>query len=97
MLTYLYEKYPTRDTLKELTKDTMLSLVPLIFEGKTTIDKLKELCVQTQSQFCDEHIEGVYVRAYENNVLKYRGKIVRPNFICGDAHWTKGKYTVNIA
>ena len=84
-----------RNTLVELTKDTGLYIVPLIFEGKTTLDKLKEICVQTQSQFCDDQIEGIYVRAYENNILKYRGKIVRPNFICGDVHWTKGKYTIN--
>jgi atypical dual specificity phosphatase len=83
-----------RETIYKLIENLSFFTVPLIFQGTTTLEKLKEL-VHTQSQFYDGPIEGVYVRAYENNILKYRGKIVRSNFICGDGHWTKGKYITN--
>ena len=83
-----------RDDVEKMIKDTNLKMVPVIFRGKTTLDELKKM-VNTQSQFYDGPIEGVYVRAYENNHLKYRGKIVRANFLSGDEHWSKGKQVVN--
>ena len=50
------------------------------------------------------------MRAYNNDIVKYRGKIVRHDFLCGHTstkvskdgtetiaidHWTKGEYVVN--
>ncbi len=84
----------SRDYIEEMLKDTNITLVPLIFKGKITMDKLKTL-VHNKSQFYDGFVEGVYIRSFEGNKLKHRGKIVRSDFICGDEHWTKGKQILN--
>lgn len=87
----------SRDYLESILLGTQIKLVPLIYKGKATLDKLKSL-VQTKSAFYDGIIEGVYVRSFDTktNKLKYRAKIVRADFISGDEHWTKGKQTTNI-
>ena len=86
----------SRDYLERILSDTEIKLVPLIYRGKTTLDKLKSL-VQTKSAFYDGVIEGVYVRSYDttNTILTHRAKIVRTDFISGNEHWTKGKQTLN--
>lgn len=87
----------SRDWVEKKIEETGINLVPLIFKGKTTIDKLKTLA-QSKSQFYDGVVEGVYVRSCDKktNKLKLRAKIVRADFISGDEHWTKGKQTLNI-
>ncbi len=86
----------SRDYIEKLISNTSITLVPLIYRGKATLDKLKSL-VQTESKFYPGTIEGIYIRCFEpnSNKLKLRGKIVRSDFICGDEHWTKGKQTLN--
>jgi atypical dual specificity phosphatase len=86
----------SRDYVEKLLSNTSITLVPLIYRGKATLDKLKSL-VQTESKFYPGVVEGVYIRCFEPNTnkLKLRGKIVRSDFICGDEHWTKGKITLN--
>lgn len=85
-----------RDDVEKMLQElnVNIKMVPVLFRGKTTLDELKKM-VNVQSQFYDGPIEGVYVRAYENNHLKYRGKIVRANFLSGDEFWSKGKQVVN--
>ena len=86
----------SRNYLERILSDTEIKLVPLIYKGNVTLDKLKSL-VQTKSAFYDGLIEGVYVRSYDskNTKLRYRAKIVRTDFISGNEHWTKGKQTLN--
>lgn len=84
----------SRNYVEELIKNTNIKLVPLIYKGKTTQDKLKAL-VQSNSQFYEGPIEGVYIRSFDANKLKFRAKIVRSDFISGDEHWTKGKIIIN--
>lgn len=84
----------SRDYVEELIKNTNIKLVPLIYKGKITQDKLKAL-VQSNSQFYEGPIEGVYIRSFDANKLKFRAKIVRSDFISGDEHWTKGKIIIN--
>lgn len=84
----------SRDYIEQLLESKDISLVPLMFKGKTNLDNLKKL-VHTKSQFYEGMVEGVYVRSFESNKVKYRGKIVRSDFICGDEHWTKGKQILN--
>ena len=94
----IYDKttnsFLARHIVTEMLKDTTLKQVPIIFEGEITIDKLKTM-VQSQSKFYDGPVEGIYVRAICDDFVKYRGKIVRHNFISGNDHWTKGKYVIN--
>lgn len=89
----------SRPECENMLKHTTLHMTPIIYSGKANIDKLKGL-VNSESSYYDGPVEGVYVRAFENDIVKYRGKIVRSNFICGDVdgnvnHWTKGIHTIN--
>jgi atypical dual specificity phosphatase len=88
------QTFYSRDYLEKLLLDTEIKLVPLIYRGKATLDKLKAL-VQTKSVFYDGIIEGIYIRSFDENKLRYRAKIVRADFIAGDEHWTKGKQVLN--
>lgn len=95
----VHDIFLKRSESELLLKDSTIAMVPIIYTGKATLDKLKSL-VQTKSQYYYGPIEGIYVRAFENDIVKYRGKIVRSNFICGDVdgnvnHWTKGIHTIN--
>lgn len=91
----LTKQFLSRDVVNSIIKNTTLQQVPIIAKGKFTIDDLKKLAVG-KSIFYDGPIEGIYVRAVKDGITKYRGKIVRSNFIAGDEHWTKNKYTMNI-
>lgn len=79
----------SRDYVEKLLDKTNINLVPLIFKGKTTLDKLKILAQETQSIYYDGIVEGIYVRSFDPinpDKLKYRAKIVRADFISGDEH-----------
>jgi len=90
----------SRSYVEKIIKGTGITLVPLIFKGKITLDKLKILAQQTKSQYYDGIVEGVYIRSFgpgpNSTKLQFRCKIVRSDFISGDEHWTKGKQTLNI-
>jgi len=94
------EKFMTRSTLEELLQGTSINIIRIMHSGTATIDNLKAM-VNNASDYYDGPVEGVYVRAYENDAVKYRGKIVRSDFLCGDVsgnvnHWTKQQFTKNI-
>lgn len=97
------KNFVSREIIETYLKSTSIQFVPIIFKGKTTLEELKKL-VKTQSKFCektiegiyDGNVEGIYVRAFENNIVKYRGKIVRNDFIAnGDQHWAKNVQILN--
>lgn len=88
----------SRTAVEEMVRNTSLSLVPVIFRGRVSgVEQLAAMATQTKSQFYDGVVEGVVVRAMneDSSLLKLRGKIVRSDFISGDQHWNKGKQTVN--
>jgi len=89
------KQFLSREIVSNIIKETTLQQVPVIARGKFTIDELKKLAVG-KSIFYDGPVEGIYVRAVKDGITKYRGKIVRSNFIAGDDHWTKNKYTMNV-
>lgn len=98
------ETFMSRPKICKLLEGTTIQLTPVLYEGKVTLDDLKKL-INKKSQFYDGEIEGVYVKVFEDDIVKYRGKIVRSNFLCGHVeitedgeqlnHWTKGKYVQN--
>ncbi len=94
------EIFLSRSEVLKLLGSTSINIIRTIYMGKVaSIDKLKSL-VTTQSEYYDGPVEGIYVRAFDDNIVKFRGKIVRSDFICGDMdgnvdHWTKGHHTVN--
>lgn len=58
--------------------------------------ELKDFLNMELTIFYDGQIEGIYARVIKDGITMHHGKIVRSNFIAGDEHWTKSKYTVNI-
>jgi protein-tyrosine phosphatase len=95
------EDFLSREIIVDMLKDTTLHMVPIIYEGKTTLENLKNM-VNTISKYYDGKVEGIYIRAIANKIVKYRSKIVRSDFIAGQEisnehvdHWTKTKYIMN--
>lgn len=79
----------SRNYVEKLLSNTKIKLVPLIYKGKATLEKLKSLAQKTQSLYYDGIVEGVYVRSFDQtnpDKLKYRAKIVRADFISGNEH-----------
>ncbi|KAF8634976.1 hypothetical protein AX15_000699 [Amanita polypyramis BW_CC] len=100
-LTYdLYDRttdsFIDRKGLMALLSATSIGIVPTIYEGETlpTESKLRSM-VQTQSQFWDGRLEGIYVKIEKDGKVQFRGKIVRSDFITGNDHWTRGGLRVN--
>lgn len=82
---------------KELPKS--LSIVPKLYEGKGSIDLLKQQ-VNNKSNFYEGLVEGVYVRVDKGDINVNRGKIVRSDFLQTNVkgetiHWTRDKQIIN--
>ena len=90
------KKFIEREIIEQIIAENNLTinLVPIIFRGKSTVDKLKAM-VHTKSNFYDGPVEGVYIRAFDKGQVKYRCKIVRSDFISGNQHWTKEQFVKN--
>jgi len=53
--------------------------------------------LETQSQYRDDVVEGVYVRIDNGDWSSERGKLVRSDFIQGiEEHWMKKELVKNI-
>lgn len=77
-----------------LFRDIGIYGVPIIAKGHFTLSELKEML--TISHLCDQPAEGIYLRFDQEDWLKQRAKLVRPEFIqsVGD-HWTRGGIKAN--
>ena len=90
MFDKLEGKFWSRDRLEQHLEGTRIRLIPLVARKVfTTVEQLRSL-VQTQSQFYDGPIEGIYLRRNNHRWLIERGKIVRSDFLCGNEFWSKG-------
>lgn len=92
------QKFLDRATFREIMSTTNISYVkPLVdnVESFITREALVTLLTTTKSQFSESIIEGIYFRWDQNGRLKTRSKLVRSDFICGDEHWSKGKFVLN--
>ncbi len=69
----------------KLVRNLNLSVRPLTVENLVT-----KLQGGIQSAYGDEMVEGFYLRSEDSQWLQNRVKIVRADFIVGDAHWSKG-------
>merc|ERR1719453_2536834 len=81
-----YSRQRFHETLDQLAPS--LARVPSIQADK---NDLKNACLNLKSAFRSgqQNAEGVYVRVDEGDWLKERAKVVRPDFIAGDTHWSK--------
>lgn len=86
-----------RSTLEGLLAQSDIHLVPLLYEGTILEDveiKMRQM-VQKKSHFCDDLVEGIYVKVESAGKVVRRGKIVRGDFIAGNEHWTRGEIRLN--
>jgi atypical dual specificity phosphatase len=45
--------------------------------------------VEQQSAFAEGRVEGIVVKIEDKNWVKWRGKVVRGDFLAGNQHWSK--------
>mgnify|MGYP001575787628 CR=1 FL=1 len=83
-------KFVNRDTLETLLNGTGIHITK-VMEKRETIPTDVELraLVQKQSAFSEGRIEGVVVKIEDKNWVKWRGKVVRGDFLAGNQHWSK--------
>ena len=91
------QRFYSRPRLESLLSKTSIKIIPLIHTG--SFESINDLIkyVKTKSAFCSGQVEGVYIRCCDTNNmwLKYRAKIVRSDFLCGNDHWSKNIQQVN--
>jgi atypical dual specificity phosphatase len=89
--------FTSREYLSRILQGTGISQVPLI-KSTDMISREEILAyMKKQSLYYDGLIEGVYVRFEDEKrtVTLDRGKIVRPDFLLGNEHWTKVETQLN--
>jgi len=91
------DKFFSRSKVEELIHGTNFKQIRKIAEGIFTQQQLKKFAY-SQSVYYDGTVEGIYIRCFnDDETVKYRGKIVRHDFIEeGNAHWTRTKIVKNI-
>lgn len=67
-----------------------------INQGHFSLEQLKELVMTAGSQYRDGHMEGVVIRKEDDEWLRMRAKLVRPDFTQAiDTHWRKRRIEWN--
>ncbi|WP_244118720.1 RNA ligase family protein [Burkholderia gladioli] len=73
-----------------LASSAGLEVVPEIFRGHVSMDKLKEWVADTPSRYRDGPLEGIVVRRESDDWCNTRAKLVSPDFTQAIAtHWRK--------
>jgi atypical dual specificity phosphatase len=83
-------KFVNRETLETLLSGTGIHITR-VMEKRDTIPTDGELraLVQNQSAFSEGRVEGVVVKIEDRGWVKWRGKVVRGDFLAGNQHWSK--------
>ena len=88
----LYNKkedvFYSRKILEEKLENTTINMVRIMYEGMVTKPQLIKL-IEEKSIYTNGRVEGVYMKVFESDYVKYRAKLVRNDFICGSEHWSK--------
>ncbi|GMF12968.1 unnamed protein product [Phytophthora lilii] len=68
-----------------------IQLVPKLWEGRALPprDELVAMAQHQPSQFYAGPVEGIYVKYERLGRVKERSKVVRSDFLAGDAHWSQ--------
>jgi len=100
----LTDAFVSRPELELILRGTGIPQTPLLLrrpaaEGRQKANAMMAeilRLVERKSTFAvDTPAEGVYVRLQRGLWTVDRAKIVRPQFICGNEHWTRGGVTIN--
>ena len=89
------DRWADRRTLETLLEGTGIGLVPVVHAGRMLSNEELTRAVQRPSMFYEGRVEGVYVKVEKAGRVLSRGKVVRPDFITGNEHWTKGPLRLN--
>lgn len=80
----------------KLAKELELAVVPMVFEGQTTLDSLKRLVLREPSRLGPQHMEGVVIRRETADWLESRAKLVHPEFTQAiTEHWSRRRLEWN--
>ena len=72
----------------ELAEVLRFPVVPVVFQGKTTVAKLKNLVLGLESQYRHGSAEGIVVRRDSERWCEARAKLVHPDFTQNiEEHW----------
>ena len=95
----LTDTWASRDELEAVLSATSVPLTPLLLKapkGSLSLQRDVLPLVRRKSSFAtDAAAEGVYVRMEANGCVTRRAKIVRPDFIAGNARWNSHAPTEN--
>jgi len=73
-----------------LAREAGLGVVPELFRGRASLDKLKQWVLDTASRYRAGPLEGIVVRREAGDWCDARAKLVRPDFTQAIAtHWRK--------
>lgn len=92
------DKFFSRSRVEQLIAGTQFVQIHKITEGNFNLTQLKKIAY-SNSVYYDGPVEGIYARAItdDGQFLKYRGKIVRHDFIAGgQEHWMKYDIVKNL-
>jgi ATP-dependent RNA circularization protein (DNA/RNA ligase family) len=79
-----------------LAKELRLSVVPFIASGRYSVASLSARVFSEGSSLREGHLEGLYLRRDEIDILAARAKIVRPEFARSiGEHWSRRKIVRN--
>ena len=74
----------------ELAARAGLVTVPRLFQGRITLDALKQMVASTTSLYRSGPLEGMVIRHEDEHWCLNRAKLVRPDFTQAiDTHWRK--------
>ncbi len=73
-----------------LARSAGLVTVPLVRQGKASVDVLKQLVATEKSHYREGSLEGVVIRRESSEWSEVRAKLVRPDFTQAiNTHWRK--------
>ncbi|KAI5056925.1 hypothetical protein GOP47_0028743 [Adiantum capillus-veneris] len=89
------EQFYSSSRLRNLLETTSLFMIQEFQVDCPLSKEAFERLVCTHSAYYDGMVEGVYVRRETDMWTVDRAKVVRPNFLCGNEHWSRGQITMN--
>lgn len=96
----LYDKnnkiFYNRNILENKLKNSSINIVNTLYFGKMNNDLLNNILKQKSTYSSVNCMEGVYIKIFDGDFVKYRTKIVNNNFICGNKKWSNKIDEINL-
>jgi ATP-dependent RNA circularization protein (DNA/RNA ligase family) len=83
------QRFFSSECRNQLASDLGLSCAPALFEGKTSLNELKEMLATSQSRYRTGAHEGLIIRRQNEDWCEQRAKLVRADFTQSiNEHWS---------